>query len=157
MPIQAIPNYTWRGARALVLIHEQSMRDLLAVWRRAKAAPVTLPASDNAAYASLDTVMQHALKAARNMLMWICEKLELPDPKVDEAPDASRMDAEAGTYIEHLLSRWRLPFAEVDAKRFEAIHADRNGHDTSLLARFEHAVVHPQRHKFQLEELLEGK
>ena len=133
------------------------MRDLLSAWRRAKAAQVKLPPSDNPAYASLDTVMHHALKAARNMLTWICEKLELPDPGIDETPDASRLDAEAEAHVEHLLARWRLPLAQVEAKQLEAVHKDRGGHDTSLIARLEHAVLHPQRHRFQLEELLEGK
>ena len=133
------------------------MRDLLHTWRRARTAQVKLPTSDSPAYASLDTVLQHALRAARNMLSWICEKLELPDPGIDEPPEASRLDAEAERYVEHLLARWRVPLQSVDAKRFEAVHKDRGGHETSLLARLEHAVVHPQRHRFQLQELLEGR
>jgi hypothetical protein len=157
MPVQALQNYTWRGARALVLLHEQAMRDLLTTWRRAKAVSVSLPPSDNPAYASLDTVLHHALKAARNMLSWICEKLELPDPGIEEVPEAARLEGEAEKYIEHLLARWRLPLAGTDAKRLEEMYKDRNGHDTSLLARLEHAVLHPQRHRFQLEELLEGR
>ncbi len=141
----------------MVLLHEESMRALLAVWRKAKAANVKLPVTDNAAYASLDTVLQHVLKASRNMLTWICEKLELPDPGIQEAPEASRVDAEAERYVDHLLERWRLPLAGVDAKRMEVIHKDRSGHDTSLFARLEHAVLHPQRHRFQLEELMERR
>ena len=133
------------------------MRALLAAWRKAKAAGVKLPSTDNPAYASLDTVLQHVLKASRNMLSWICEKLELPDPGIDDAPDPSRVDAEAERYVDHLLARWRLPLAGVDAKRMEAVHKDRSGRDTSLLARLEHAVLHPQRHRFQLEELLENR
>ena len=133
------------------------MRGLLSAWRRAKDAHIKLPPSDNPAYASLDTVMHHALKAARNMLTWICEKLELPDPGIEETPEPSRLDAEAEAHVEHLLARWRLPLAQVEAKQLEAIHKDRSGRDTSLIARLEHAVLHPQRHRFQLEELLEGK
>ncbi len=129
----------------------------MAAWRKAKAANVKLPATDNAAYASLDTVLHHVLRASRNMLSWICEKLELPDPAIEEAPEPSRIDAEASRYVDHLLERWRLPLADVDAKRLEAVHKDRSGHDTSLMARLEHAVLHPQRHRFQLEELLERR
>jgi hypothetical protein len=157
MPIQALQNYTWRGARALVLIHEKSMRDFLSTWRRAKAANVKLPPSDNAAYASLETVLLHALKASRNMLTWICEKLALPDPGVNEAPDAAQVGAEVDRYVEHLLERWRLPFAAVDSKQFDAIHKDKGGRETSLVARLEHAVLHAQRHEFQLRELMEAK
>jgi hypothetical protein len=157
MPVEAIPTFTWRGARALVLLHEESMRAALAAWRRAKAAKVKLPASDNAAYASLETVLHHVLKAGRNMFLWISEKLALPDPKIDEAPEPSRIEAEADRYLQHLLDRIRPLFAGVDAKRFEEVHKDRSGHDTSLLARLEHAVVHPQRHRFQLEEMMEKR
>jgi len=157
MPVEAIPSYTWRGARALVLLHEESMRDMLAAWRRAKAAQVRLPPTDNPAYASLDTVLHHVLRASRNMLSWVCEKLELPDPKIDDTPEPGRLEAEADRYLDHLLTRWRLPLAGVDAKRFDEIHKDKSGRDTSLIARFEHAVLHPQRHRFQLEELMEKR
>lgn len=157
MATQELEHYTWRGARALVLLHEESMRDVLAIWRRARTAQIKLPVTDNPAYASLDTVMHHVLKAARNMLSWICEKLDLPDPGINEPPAPATLDTEAERYLEHLLARWRLPLAPVDAKRLEAIHTDRSGHETSLLARLEHAVVHPQRHRFQLQELLGGR
>jgi len=157
MPVDAIPGYTWRGARALVLLHEESLRAFLAAWRKSKAAGVKLPVTDNAAYASMETVLHHVLRASRNMLTWICEKLELPDPGIDDAPDPSKIAAEADRYVDHLLARWRLPLAGVDAKRFEAVHKDRGGNDTSLLARLEHAVLHPQRHRFQMEELLERR
>ena len=133
------------------------MRDLLKTWHRAKAVPVSLPPSDNPAYASLDTVLHHAFKAARNMLTWICEKLELPDPAIEEVPEPALLAADPERYMEHLLARWRIPLAGADAKRLDAIYKDRNGHDASLIARLEHAVLHPQRHRFQLDELLEGK
>ena len=157
MPIQALQNYKWRGARALVFLHEKAMRDLVSTWRRARAAQVKLPPSDNPSYASLETMLCHALKAGRSFMTWLCEKLELPDPGIDEAPDPSRVEAEADRYVEHLLARWRVPLADVEAKRFEAIYKNRGGQDTSLGAWMEHAVMHPMRHQFQLLELMENR
>jgi hypothetical protein len=42
-----LENYEYRGARALVLLHERYLREYLAAWRRAKAAGVTLPSTDD--------------------------------------------------------------------------------------------------------------
>jgi hypothetical protein len=134
---------------------EETLRELLPVWRRTKAAQVQLPSTTDPSYASLETLLHHGLRAARGYMTWLCKNLGLPDPGIDEPPEASRVEQEAERYIEHLLARWRLPLAEVDEKRFEAIHKTRWGEDMSLEGMLEHAVMHPLRHKFQLEELLE--
>jgi len=157
MPIHELTNYRHRGARALVLLHEKALRDILPAWRAAKAARVALPPTTNAAYASLETVLQHVLRAARSMMMTLCEKLELPDPAIDEAPEPSRVEKEAERYIEHLLARWRIPLAGVDEKSFDLTYRTRNGEERSIMATLEHAAMHPMRHRFQLEELAEGR
>ena len=79
MPIHDLAAYRYRGARALVILHEQSMRDLLPVWRRAKAARIQLPPTIDPSYASLESLLHHALRASRGYLTWLCEKLNLPD------------------------------------------------------------------------------
>jgi len=38
MAANDIPNYRSRAARALVLLHEREMRELLVIWRRAVKA-----------------------------------------------------------------------------------------------------------------------
>ncbi len=53
MPVHELQNYRYRGARALVLLHERAQRALLPVWRRAKAAQITLPSTKDPDYASL--------------------------------------------------------------------------------------------------------
>ena len=140
-----------------MLLHEKALRELLPVWKRAKAAKVKLPSTSNPAYASLETVLQHALRAARNFMTTMCEKLGLPDPGIDEAPDPSRVEKEAERYIEHLLERWRLPLAGLDEKGFETTYKARNGEDRTIWSTLEHAVMHSLRHRFQLEELLEAR
>jgi len=157
MPIHELSNYRYRGARALVLLHEKALRELLPVWRRAKTAQVTLPATADPDYASLETLLHHGLRAARGYMTWLCEKLGLPDPGIDEAPDASRVEQEAERYVEHLLGRWRLPLVNLEEARFGAIHKTRWGEDMSCEGMLEHAVMHPHRHRFQLEELMEAQ
>ena len=48
-----LAGYRYRGARALVLLHERELRAFLATFRRAQAWGVTLPETDDPDYASL--------------------------------------------------------------------------------------------------------
>ena len=68
MPTHQLENYRYRGARALVLLHEEALRGLLPVWKRAKAAKIQLPLMRDPNYASLDSLLRHALGAARGSL-----------------------------------------------------------------------------------------
>lgn len=157
MPVHELRDYKFRGARALVLLHDKAMRELLPVWRTAKEKGITLPATSDPSYASLQALLHHALRASRNYMTWLCEKLGLPDPGIEPAPEADRVEADAERYLEHLLERWRLPLAGVEEKRFEAIHKTRWGEDMSCEGMLEHAVMHPLRHRFQLEEMMEAQ
>ena len=155
MPAEELSNYRYRGARALVLLHERALRSYLATWRRAVAADVRLPVTEDPSYVSLQTLLAHGLGAARRYMTWLCEKLGLPDPGIDLPPQPQDVEKEAERYVEHLLVRWRLPLVEVEEARFSAIHKTRWGEDMSLEGMLEHAVMHPHRHSFQLEELIE--
>jgi hypothetical protein len=156
MPVSDLAGYRYRGARALVLLHEQEQRELLAVWRRAKWADLRLPKTTDPDYASLETLLHHVLRSARGYLTWLCEKLDLPDPGVEPAPEAPRVESDAARWVEHLLARWRLPLAGVEEARFNAVFPTRWGIDMCLESMLEHAVLHPARHRFQLEELMEN-
>ena len=157
MPVHELQNYRYRGARALVLLHERALRALLPVWRRAKAAQITLPSTKDPDYASLESLLHHVLSAARGYTTWLCEKRGLPDPGIDPAPEAVRVEQDAESYVEHLLERNRLALAEVKAEDFEKVSKSRWGVDISVECMMEHAVMHPERHRFQLEELLEAQ
>jgi len=152
---QDLFEYRYRGARAMVLMHERELWRFVEVWRKAKAAGVALPATDDPDYASLEHMLYHVLRAARGYMIWMCEKLELPDPQIQPAPPPERMEAEVDRYLEHLLARWRLPLAEVDEERASRPnYKSRWGMDYSIDSMLEHALVHPMRHAFQLEEML---
>jgi hypothetical protein len=157
MPVNDLKDYTYRGARALVLLHERAMRELLPVWRKARRAGIRLPETKDPDYASPPAVLRHALGACRGYLTWLCEKLGLPDPGVDPVPALETVEDQAERYLEHLLERWRLPLVTVEEKRFFITHKTRWNEDMSCEGMLEHAVMHPIRHRFQLEELMEAQ
>jgi uncharacterized damage-inducible protein DinB len=159
---EELPGYCYRGARAMVLLHEREMRRFLEVWRLAKAAKVPLhpvghpekPWTDPD-YQSLEHLLYHVLRAARGYMTWMCEKLELPDPQIEPAPPPETVEANADRYLAHLLARWRLPLVELSEERAsQPSYKSRWDMDYSIDSMLEHALVHPLRHRFQLEELL---
>ena len=154
----ALEHYAYRGARALVLLHEAELRRCLEVWRQAKAAGVALPQTADPDYASLETLLVHILGAARGYMVWSCKQLELPDPGIRPVPDAAGVEREAEGYVAHLLERWRLPLADIPEGRFEPeVYRANWGTPYAIEAMLEHALVHPMRHRFQLTELLQAR
>ena len=147
--------YRSRAVRALVLLHDEHLRRFLVVWKQAGAVPVTLPQTDDPDYASLDTLLHHVLRAARGYMTWMCEVLELPDPEIRVAPDATALSGEADSYMEHVLEKWRTPLQDIGDDRLETPEYPSRWQTRYCIdAMLEHAVMHPIRHAFQLEELM---
>lgn len=147
--------YRSRAVRALVILHEEHLRRFVASWRRALAAGVSLPPSDDPAYASLGALGEHVLGSASHYMVWMCEKLELPDPGIRAEPDADAIVRDAEEYMEHVLERWRAPLCDVSNERLETPEFTSQWHTRySIDAMLEHAVMHPIRHAFQLDELM---
>ena len=147
--------YRSRAVRALVLLHEEHLRRFVGTWRLALANSVSLPQTDDPSYASLEALGRHVLSAAGGYMIWMCEVLALPDPGIRSAPDASAVVRDADDYMEHVLERWRAPLREVGSEKL-----DTSEYPTRWQTRYcidsmlEHAVMHPIRHAFQLDELL---
>ncbi len=150
----ALPAYQYQGARALVLLHEEQMRDFLTAWREAAATQLALPATADPDYASLETLLRHVLACARGYMVWCCASLGLPEPGIPEAPPVARIAAEADGYLEQVLAGWRAPLVEVDEERFGEEYKSRWNVTYCIDAMLEHAVTHPMRHAFQLRRLL---
>jgi uncharacterized damage-inducible protein DinB len=149
-------DYKYRGARALVLLHETNMRQCLETWKKAKAANVKLPETTDESYESLETLLHHILRAARGYMVWMCKQLELPDPDIKTTPDVTTIEAEADSYLEHVLERWPLPLVNVPEEKFGPHSYISNwGEAFSIDSMLEHAVMHPIRHEFQLKELMQ--
>ena len=88
-------------------------------------------------------------------MTWMCEKLELPDPEIrcHQTRLLSREDADS--YMEHVLERWRAPLQDVGDDRLETPEYPSRWQTRYCIdAMLEHAVMHPIRHAFQLEELM---
>ena len=149
-----LSDYRHRGVRTLVLLHERHMRAFIDTWRTAKRAGVTLPRTDDPAYQSLDALLRHVLSCARGYMTWTCEGLELPDPQVRPVPGLEEIAQRADDYLEHLLAQWRARLAAVTEEQLDREFTARWGTTYCVDAMLEHAVMHPIRHRFQLEELM---
>jgi hypothetical protein len=133
------------------------MRAFLDTWKEAAAEEVILPQTSDPDYTSLATLLRHVLNSSRGYLAWMCEKLELPDPEIDPAPEVTDIERKAGVFLEHLLEIWRLPLRDVPEERFfDNVYTSRWGVAYCIEAMLEHAVMHPIRHEFQLRNLLEA-
>jgi len=152
-----LPEYKYRGARALVQLHEQHLREFLKTWREAKAAGVQLAKVEDPDYRNLDHLLRHLLRAARGYMTWMCEKLDLTEPGIEKTPEVDTIEFEADRYLEHVLDKWRAPLADINIEDFEQLHTSRWGMDYLIESMLEHAVVHPMRHTFQLRDLMAAK
>jgi hypothetical protein len=139
-----------------VLLHEEHLRRFVRTWRLALAVPITLPPTADPNYASLDALGRHVLSAAGGYLVWICEMLKLPDSGIRSAPDATALVHDADDYMEHVLDRWRNgPLREVADEQLETPeYPSRWQTRYAIDSMLEHAVMHPIRHAFQLDELM---
>jgi hypothetical protein len=147
--------YRSRAVRALVLLHDEHLRRFLAVWKQARAASVVLPRTDDPAYISLDTLLRHVLGGARGYMTWMCQKLDLPDPEIRVAPEPALLAQDPDSYMEHVLEKWRTPLLDVgDDRLYTPEYPSRWETRYCMDAMLEHAVMHPIRHAFQLEELM---
>jgi len=137
------------------LLHEEHLRRFLVVWKRARAASVGLPKTDDPAYASLDTLLHHVLRSARGYMTWMCEVLELPELESQVAPEPEVLSQDPESYMEHVLEKWRTPLQDISDDRLETPeYRSRWQTRYCIDAMLEHAVMHPIRHAFQLEELM---
>lgn len=151
-----LPPYRYRGAAAMVVLHDRHMRSFFDTWCLAHAEEIALPGADDPDYASREHLLTHVLRASRGYMTWICEKLDLPDPGIDGPPVPDSVEDETPRYLDHLLDRWRHPLAEVDGERFGEAYPSRWGWIYTVEGMLEHAVMHPVRHEYQLGLLLDG-
>jgi hypothetical protein len=142
----------------MVLLHEEHLRRFIQTWRLALEVPVSLPPTADPAYASLGALGRHVLSAAGGYLVWTCEMLKLPDPGVRAAPEATAIVHDADGYLDHVLERWRAEaLREISDEQLETPeYPSRWGTRYSIDAMLEHAVMHPIRHAFQLDELIKN-
>lgn len=147
--------YKYNGAKTLVLLHQKHMKSFLSTWKKAKSLNIALPKTDDPDYESLLTLLRHVLRSSGNYMIWICEKLNLPNPNIDLIPELKNIESDAENYLELLLNNWELPLSEIEEERFYSPTFKSNwGTYYCIDAMLEHAVMHPIRHEFQLNKLI---
>ena len=155
MQKNTLPEYRYGAARTMAHLRGQYLLAFLSIWKQAKENGIVLPESDHPGYISLVTLLRHAFSADRHYLLWICEKLGLPDPEIDPLPELDIIESQADSYIAHLIECWREPLANVEESQFNQPEYPSNwGVHYCIDAMLEHAVMHPILHRVQLLELL---
>ena len=150
-----ITEYKYNGARSMVLLHERYLTSFLHTWWEAKSKNISLAATVDNDYQSLDLLLRHIIRAARGYMTWMCEKLDLPDPEIDPVPEPAQIAGKADEYLKYLLVKWRLPLVNVEENLFyNPTFKSRWGVEYCIDAMLEHAVMHPIRHEFQLRNLI---
>jgi hypothetical protein len=149
------PEYRYKGALALVKLHEIHLQSFYETWKEAKRFNIKLPDSDDPYYKSLDTLLYHLLRSARGYMIWMCKQLNLPDVKIDEAPLPEIVEENAESYLDYLLDKWKYPLQDVAPELFEDKAYKSNWSvEYCIDAMLEHAVMHSIRHEFQLKNLI---
>ncbi len=143
------------AVRACVELHEIELRRFYDTWEAFRAAGVALPRSDDRSYASADHLGGHVLCSARNYLTWIGACVNRPVTDVDPDDDLVGVARKGRPFMDGVLAAWRRHLAALEGSELApAVYKSRWGEDYNIEQMLEHAVVHPMRHRFQLERLM---
>ena len=158
MTTTQLPEYRYNGARSLIILHEKYINEFFETWKEAKRLNIILPKTEDTDYKSLETLLKHVLRSSGGYITWICEKLSLSNPNINETPKIEEIEEKAEEYIIYLLGKWKTPLANVKENDFHTPAYKSNwGSHYCLDAMLEHAVMHPIRHTFQLQTLISSK
>ena len=158
MNSKPLPNFKYNGARSLIILQEKYLTEFVEIWLKAKQNNINLPETDDKDYESLESLLIHVLGASGRYIIWICDKLNLPIPKIAEVPTKENIQAEAKNYLEYVLEIWQTPLKDIEEDKFYIPSYTSNwSAEYCIDAMLEHAAMHPIRHTFQLEKLIEDQ
>jgi uncharacterized damage-inducible protein DinB len=141
-----------------VELHEIELRRFCDAWEAFRASGLSLPKTDDPSYASVEHLGGHVFRAARNYLTWIGEFVNRPVTDVDSETDAARIAGKGRVFVDEVLAAWRRHLALLeDREMTPATRKSRWGEDYNIEQMLEHAVVHPMRHRIQLERLVSAR
>ena len=148
-----------RAVSSLVELHERELRTFLEVWGRFEASGLPMPeAHGDDSYESRERLIGHVLMAARGYLTRIGEWVGRPVTDVDASQDPHDVARRPKEFAEDVLAAYRRHLAEITPEEVDPqVHRTRWGELMSVDNLLEHAVVHPMRHRIQLERILEAK
>jgi uncharacterized damage-inducible protein DinB len=143
------------AVRSCVELHEIELRRFCDVWEAFRASGTRLPQTDDPSYLSAEHLGGHVLRAARNYLTWIGEFVNRPVTDVDAETDPVRIARKGRAFADEVLGAWRRHLALLEDRDLaSATRKSRWGEDYNIEQMLEHAVVHPMRHRIQLERLM---
>lgn len=147
-----------RAVRSLVELHERELRSFLALWERFDASGMPVPeAHGDDSYESKDRLFGHVLMSARGYLTRIGEWVGRPVTDLDASTDPHEVVGRAAAFADEVLAGYRRHLAAITPEEVDPqVHRTRWGELMSVDNLLEHAVVHPMRHRIQLERLLEA-
>jgi uncharacterized damage-inducible protein DinB len=146
------------AVRSCVELHEVEMGRFYEVWQRFCASGIPLPKTDDPSYQSAEHLGGHVFRAARNYLTWIGECVNRPVTDVDPEADAAKIARKGRAFVDEIFAAWRRHLAPLeDGDLTPATRKSRWGEDYTIEQMLEHAVVHPMRHRVQLERLMSAR
>ena len=145
-----------RAVRSLVELHEPELRSFVATWRRFVASGRPMPdAHGDADYESPERLVAHVQGSARSYLLWIWEVLEQPIVGLPLIRDASVIVPRLDAFMEETLEGWHRHLEPLENEQLSPKqYVSRWGEPHTIEQMLEHAVVHPMRHRVQLERIL---
>ena len=143
------------AVRSLVELHEIEINRFYEVWEAFRASGTPLPETSDPSYKSPNHLGGHVFRAARNYLTWIGECVNRPVTDVDTDADPVSIARKGRAFVDEVLAAWRRHLALLeDREMTSATRKSRWGEDYNIEQMLEHAVVHPMRHRIQLERLM---
>ncbi len=150
-----MPMFKSNAVRSCVELHEVELDRFFRVWEAFRASGIALPASADPSYASSEHLCGHVLSCARSYLTWIGECVGRPVTDVDADDESVSLARKGRAFMGEVLAAWRRHLASLaDEELAPATFKSRWGEDYNIEQMLEHAVVHPMRHRFQLERLM---
>ena len=145
-----------RGVRSLVELHEKELREFLATWRRFVASGNPMPeANGDSDYESPEKLVTHVQAAARSYMLWIREQLGTPVEGLPRVVDPNEVVPRLDAFMADTLDGWRTHLESLEDKELAGTqYKSRWGEPFTIEQMLEHAVVHPMRHRIQLERIL---
>ena len=143
------------AVRSCVELHEIELNRFYETWEKFRAFGGQLPETSDPNYQSIDHLGGHVFRAARNYLTWIGDCVKRPVTDVDLDTDHVSIAHKGRAFVDAVLVAWRRHLALLeDAELAPEVYKSRWGQDYNVEQMLEHAVVHPMRHRIQLERLM---
>ncbi len=143
------------AVRNCVELHEIEIKKFFDVWEKFRASGLQLPVTDDPSYETPEHLGGHILRAARNYLTWIGECVKRPVTDLDRENDLVKIARKGRVFLDEVLTGWRMHLSALDDSELApTTYKSRWGEDYNIEQMLEHAVVHPMRHRIQLERLM---